>query len=119
MQNLGKKSRRLQGVANAPARHSQASPHADWTFLTNHSHVLLCLFRHPDQLLREVAAAVGITERMVQRIVGELVDGGYLKIQKSGRCNRYTVVENLALRHPLENRHSIGELLTLLKRDET
>lgn len=101
------------------ARLGPASPHTGWTFLTNHSHVLLCLFRHPDQLLREVAAAVGITERMVQRIVGELVEGGYLKIQKSGRRNRYTVAENLALRHPLEKRHSIGELLTLLGPDET
>ena len=48
-------------------------PLASWTFLTNHTHVLLCLYRQPDQRLRDVASSVGITERMVQRIVAELV----------------------------------------------
>lgn len=85
-----------------------------WTFLTNHTHVLLSLFRQPDQRLRDVAEAVGITERMVQRIVAELVDGGYLQITKEGRCNRYTVNAKLQLRHPLETQHTIGELLAIL-----
>ena len=91
-----------------------ATETASWTFLTNHTHVLLCLYRDPDQRLREVAQAVGITERMVQRIVAELVEGGYLTISKEGRCNRYTVLATLQLRHPLEMQHTIGELLTLL-----
>ena len=87
---------------------------ASWTFLTNHSHVLLCLYCQPDQRLRDVALAVGITERMVQRIVAELADAGYLHIQKEGRCNRYTVTSDLQLRHPLEMQHTIGELLKVL-----
>ncbi|WP_010586165.1 helix-turn-helix domain-containing protein [Schlesneria paludicola] len=85
-----------------------------WTFLTNHTHVLLSLFRQSDQRLRDVATAVGITERMVQRIVAELVDAGYLQITKEGRCNRYTVNAKLQLRHPLETQHTIGELLAIL-----
>ena len=90
---------------------------ASWTFLTNHTHVLLCLYRQPDQRLRDVALAVGITERMVQRIVAELVEAGYLHIQKEGRCNRYTVTSHLQLRHPLEMQHTIGELLDVLSGD--
>lgn len=90
----------------------------EWTFLTNHTHVLLCLFRQPDLRLRDVAAAVGITERMVQRVVAELVEAGYLRIEKEGRCNRYTVFADLQLRHPLESQHTIGELLTVLSRNE-
>lgn len=90
---------------------------ATWTFLTNHTHVLLCLYREPDQRLRDVALAVGITERMVQRIVAELSDAGYLQIQKEGRCNRYTVNSHLQLRHPLEMQHTIGELLEVLSGD--
>lgn len=86
-----------------------------WTFLTNHTHVLLCLFRQPDQRLRDVAMAVGITERMVQRIVAELTAEGYLRITKVGRCNRYAVNTSRPLRHPLERRHTIGELLTILE----
>ncbi|WP_010587628.1 helix-turn-helix transcriptional regulator [Schlesneria paludicola] len=82
-----------------------------WTFLTNHSHVLLCLYRTPDQRLRDVATAVGITERMVQRIVVELVEAGYLKVSKEGRRNRYVINSKLRLRHALGSHHTIGELL--------
>ena len=91
-----------------------AQPSGTWTFLTNHTHVLLCLYRQPDQRLRDVANSVGITERMVQRIVAELVDAGYLQITKEGRCNRYCVNDELRLRHPLEVQHTIGELMDLL-----
>jgi hypothetical protein len=87
-----------------------------WTFLTNHTHVLLCLFRNPDERLRDVAVAVGITERMVQRIVSELAEAGYLQITKEGRRNHYRVNSRLRLRHPLESHHTIGELLTTLSR---
>jgi hypothetical protein len=51
---------------------------------------------------------------MVQRIVVELVNAGYLKVTKEGRCNRYAVNSALRLRHPLEMRRKIGELLGLL-----
>ena len=85
-----------------------------WTFLTNHSHVLLCLYRNPDQTLRDVATAVGITERMVQRIIVELVKAGYLKVSKEGRRNRYVINSKLRLRHPLEIHHTIGQLLGVL-----
>ena len=87
---------------------------ASWTFLTNHTHVLLCLYRSPDQRLRDVALAVGITERMVQRIVAELAEAGYQQIEKEGRRNRYAVAADLRLRHPLEMHHSIGELLDVI-----
>ena len=35
----------------------------DWTFLTNHARVLLCIAQDPEVRLRDVAANVGITER--------------------------------------------------------
>jgi DNA-binding MarR family transcriptional regulator len=85
-----------------------------WTFLTNHAHVLLCLYQQPDRRLRDVATAVGITERMVQRVVAELAEAGYLKITKEGRCNRYEINTALYLRHPLELQHTIGELMKVL-----
>lgn len=113
MQKRGKISERSRRSA-APTSVVTAPAPACWTFLTNHTHVLLCLFRQPDQRLRDVAASVGITERMVQRIVAELVDAGYLQISKDGRRNRYTVYADLQLRHPLEMQHTIGELLQVL-----
>lgn len=85
-----------------------------WTFLTNHSHVLLCIAEDPDILLREVAARVGITERATQRIVAELEAAGYVSHIKVGRRNRYEVNPNLPLRHPLEDHLEIGVLLRVL-----
>jgi DNA-binding Lrp family transcriptional regulator len=86
----------------------------DWTFLTNHAHVLICLARNPDSLLREVAAEVGITEGATQRIVADLVDEGYLRRIKVGRRNRYELHGELPLRHPLERDHAIGEILSIV-----
>ncbi len=89
-----------------------------WTFLTNHSHVLLCIADDPDVRLRDVAERVGITERATQRIVAELESAGYLSHEKVGRRNRYEVHTGLPLRHPLEDHLEIGALLrVLIRRD--
>lgn len=84
---------------------------AEWTFLTNHTHVLVCLSENPELRIRDIAEFVGITERATQRIVAELVAGGYLEKSREGRRNRYRVVTSQPLRHPLERSHSVGELL--------
>ncbi|MCZ8239787.1 MAG: ArsR family transcriptional regulator [Leptospiraceae bacterium] len=85
----------------------------DWTFLSNHAHVLICLYQNSEMLLREVAILVGITERAVQAIVRDLVDAKILLIEKEGRRNRYKIKTDSKLRHPLEENHSIKELLAL------
>jgi hypothetical protein len=82
-----------------------------WTFLTNHSHVLVCIARDPEIRLRDVAAKVGITERAAQRIVADLVEAGYLSSTKVGRRNRYNVHRDLPLRHPVEGFVSLRGLL--------
>ena len=87
---------------------------AEWTFLTNHAHVLLCVTRDPGVRLRDVADSVGITERAAQRIVADLVDAGYLERTREGRRNRYVLNAELPLRHPLEEDHKIGEILKVL-----
>lgn len=112
--NSGIARRATTPSAGRPGEPSPAAPPATWTFLTNHAHVLICLYRAPDQRLRDVALQVGITERMVQKIVAELVEAGYLEIRKQGRCNSYHLHTAPRLRHPLESQHTIGELLELL-----
>ena len=82
-----------------------------WTFLSNHTHVLVCLARNPDQVLREVALQVGITERAVQRIVAELESGGVVRRERQGRRNRYYLNLDAPLRHPLERHSTVGQLL--------
>ncbi len=87
---------------------------ASWTFLTNHAHVLICLAADPEARLREIASAVGITERAVQRILTELEEAGYLEREREGRRNHYRLDRKLPLRHPLEAHRVIGALLDLL-----
>lgn len=87
-----------------------------WTFFTNHGHVLVCLAGGPDLRTRDVAELVGITERSAQAIIGDLVDAGYVTRTKEGRRNRYEVHGDIPLRHPLEQDHTVGELLVTLGR---
>jgi len=90
---------------------------AKWTFLTNHSHVLICLARQPEMTLRAVASEVGITERAVQRIVAELEEAGVLVRSRDGRRNRYQIRNKTPLRHPLEAHRGVGHLLGMVLED--
>jgi len=88
-----------------------------WTFLTNHTHVLVLLDRNPDLRIRQLATEVGITERATQRILGELVESGYLNRYRTGRRNSYSLNRDLPLRHPLESHRNVGALLEALESD--
>jgi hypothetical protein len=89
-----------------------------WDFLTNHAHVLLCVSEDPGIRLRDIAAAVGITERGAHKILSELVDEGYVLRERHGRRNRYKVKPELPLRHPLVHDREVGDLLKVLLRPE-
>jgi predicted transcriptional regulator len=91
----------------------------DWRFVTNHTQVLLCIARDPDVRLRDVAEMVGITERAVQRIVADLVEGRFLQRKRVGRRSRYVIDRAVEMRHPAQAGHDIGELLELLRLDGT
>ena len=86
----------------------------NWSFLTNHAQVLLCIAHDPGIRLREIGDTVGITERAAHRIVGELADAGYISRERTGRRNHYTIRSNLPLRDPLAGKQKIGDLLAIL-----
>jgi DNA-binding MarR family transcriptional regulator len=86
-----------------------------WRFLSNHTQVLLCLHRDPSARFRDIAERVGITERAAQRIVADLVESGYVESERVGRRNRYRVNTDMAMRHPAQDGHEVGELLKLLR----
>jgi len=88
-------------------------PH-NWTFLSNHTHVLLCITQNPHVRLRDIAEEVGITERAVHRLIADLIDDGYLAVTKEGRRNHYSVKADKPLRHSLESHRNVAELLELL-----
>lgn len=99
---------------------SSESSHLDgkpWTFVTNHTQVLLCIAQDEDVRTRDIAQMVGITERAAQRIVADLVEGGFITVERVGRRNRYTIDREAAMRHDAQAGYSIGELLDLLKRE--
>ena len=107
------KTRQFDSMDSKPDLKLKERRTSSWTFLSNHTHVLLLLAREPEILLRDVAALVGITERAVQKIVADLEQGGFLKKEKFGRCNRYIINMKKPLRHPLEAHKPIGELLRI------
>jgi DNA-binding transcriptional ArsR family regulator len=86
-----------------------------WTFLSNHAHVLLSIAREPALTIRELSDRVGITERAVQRILGELEAAGYVDKAREGRRNRYSVDLERPLRHPIEAHQTVGALVRLVK----
>ena len=102
-------------MAPAARKSAQDEPHR-WTFFTNHGHVLVCIAQNPDVRISEIATLVGIGERAAHRIVGELVEGGYVIRKKDGRRNTYSIDQTRHLRHPLEADHTIGEIFKVLMR---
>ena len=87
---------------------------SNWTFLTNHAHVLLCLAKSSSMRTRDLAEEVGSTERAVQRIIAELVEDGYITKTKEGRRNLYKIQEGKALKHPIESHKSIEDFIKLI-----
>lgn len=81
--------------------------------------MLLCLHRNPRVRLRDVAETVGITERAAQRIVSDLVEAGYVSRQREGRRNRYVLNLSVPMRHPSQVDHEIGELVDVLRLDDS
>ena len=80
--------------------------------------MLIVLNSEPDLVLREVALRVGITERAVQRIIQDLETGGFIERERVGRRNRYVVLVDQPLRHPIEAHRRIGDLLALISQGE-
>lgn len=87
----------------------------DWTFLSNHAHVLICLYRDPTARLRDIAYNVGITERAVISIIEDLEAAKTVTRTKDGRRNKYKINDAISLRHPLEAHKNVGDLLKLLR----
>ena len=87
---------------------------SNWSFLTNHARVLLCIARDPGVRLRDIAATVGVTERTAYGIVTDLAKAGYVVREKDGRRNRYQIQAHLPLPEPTSQERTVGEILALL-----
>ena len=82
----------------------------NWSLMSNHGHVLVCIANEPTIRIREVAVKAGITERAAHRIVRELEAAGFLSHEKVGRRNLYHVDHAMRSPHPLERQLDVVTL---------
>jgi hypothetical protein len=64
--------------------------------------------------MRDIAAAVDITERAAQRIVSDLIEAGYVDRRRDGRRNEYSVRTDLPFALPNQRDVDLGSLLAVL-----
>jgi len=88
----------------------------EWSFLTTHARALLFIAAEPDARLRDLAAALDVTERTAFGLVADLTDAGYVVKEKDGRRNRYTVQAHLPLRDSVVRERTVGDVLDLVGR---
>ncbi len=69
----------------------------EWSFLTNHARVLVCIAHDLGVRLRDIATTLGITERSAYGIVTDLTAAGCVVKDKDGRRNRYQIQVHLPL----------------------
>ena len=98
-----------------PVKPSISSASPGFTYLTNHTHVLVALDANPEARVRDLALTIGITERAVQRIIADLEAVGVLERQRKGRRNHYRILRESRLRHTLESRCTVGGLLDWIR----
>lgn len=89
-------------------------PVAQWSFLTNHARALLCIAHDPGLRLRDMAEALGITERSAFGIVADLTEAGYVLKERDGRRNRYSIQRHMPLPDATSRERTVGEVLNLL-----
>jgi DNA-binding transcriptional ArsR family regulator len=86
----------------------------DWSFLTNHARAMVFIASHADARLRDLAAALDVTERTAYGLVTDLTDAGYVVKERDGRRNQYQIQAHLPLRDKISRERTIGEVLDLL-----
>ena len=101
--------------AQPPKAEARAKLAPQWTIFSNHAHVLVCIVRNPEERVRDIAHMVGITERAVHRIIGDLEQAGVIARERQGRRNRYSVSLDRPLRHPLEAHRTIAEVIRVIE----
>jgi len=87
---------------------------ADWSFLTGHARLLLCIARDPGVRLCYIAARTGVTERTAYGIVTDLTEAGYVVKRKDGRRNYCQIQAHLPFPETDSRERAIGEILALL-----
>ncbi|MEX2158625.1 MAG: MarR family transcriptional regulator [Dehalococcoidia bacterium] len=87
---------------------------ARWRFLTNQALVLIHVYEHPRSTLRDIAAAVDITERAALSLLRQLEQENFVERAKEGRRNRYTVDLAAVLAAQTQGPYNVAQLVSRL-----
>lgn len=87
---------------------------ARWGLLTNHALVLIHVSEHPRSTLRDIAAAVSVTERAAQSLLRALEADRIISRRKEGRRNVYTVDIETLMSHRTQGPYTIAQLASAL-----
>lgn len=83
-------------------RQSETVPAAvvDWSLLSPQGHVLFYIALCPDSTTKDIARAIGHTERQIWSIIRNLEDGGMLRRRKNRRSHHFSINYDASLLHP-------------------
>lgn len=87
----------------------------NWNLISNHGLVLICLNNYEGCSMRLIGQMIGITERAVQRIVSDLEASDFIKRERVGRKNRYTINADVSLRNAVSGYCTVGAFIELFK----
>jgi DNA-binding transcriptional regulator YhcF (GntR family) len=86
----------------------------EWNLITVHGLVLLYISRHLQCTMREMAAAINVTERTIKRVLEDLEIAGYITWKRTGKGNIYEMNSTKGLKHELTRDVMVEDLLKLL-----
>jgi len=82
-----------------------------WTFITKHAVALSLIAKHPRITALELSAAMGITERIVRKLIADLYAEGYIGKKREGRGIKYRINPDLPMRQDTHLEVAIGDIL--------
>jgi DNA-binding MarR family transcriptional regulator len=85
-----------------------------WGLLTNHALVLIHVIDHPRSTLRDIADAVGITERAALSLLRALEEDAIVSRRRDGRRNVYTVDVDALMAHRTHGTYTIAQIANAL-----
>lgn len=95
----------------------------DWSLLSPHGHVLFFIALCPESTVKDIARAIGHSERQMWSIIQALRRSGVLRVRKNGRRHHYSVDLDAPLLHPtivgLTLRPVVGPLAQHARREDT
>jgi DNA-binding MarR family transcriptional regulator len=82
--------------------------------LTSYALVLLAVARDPGIRVSDIAGMLGISQRRVYNVIGELLEQSLLSVTRERHRKVYAINRDAVLSVPILGRMTLGELLNVL-----